>query len=114
MSQRTSPYVDFDIDNIEPVGYCDRTGFLCMRKDLVKQYEYSGQNLVWLGIWVHKDFLDKPNPSLKPTILKPDPVAVKDPRPGWAEPGFNPTVPNIYPLQIVNVENEFGEEEELK
>jgi hypothetical protein len=63
-------------------AFCDRTGFVCKRSDLRKQMRYAGTELVWTGLWVHKDFLDIPNPSMKTIILPPDPVPVEEPRHG--------------------------------
>jgi hypothetical protein len=53
-----------------------------MRHDLVKQYQYHGQSLVWTGFWVHKNYVDKPSPWMKTIILKADPVPVREPKPG--------------------------------
>jgi hypothetical protein len=63
-------------------AFCDRTGFVCKRSDLRKQMKWQGTDLVWTGLWVHKDFLDIPNPSMRTIILPPDPVPVSEPRHG--------------------------------
>jgi hypothetical protein len=74
-------HVRIDPNNPEAVGMCDRSGFLYMRKDLVKQMEWRGNDLVWTGFFVGRDQLDVPNQQSRTPILKPDPVPVKDPRP---------------------------------
>ena len=74
-------HVHIDPEAPEALGICDYTGFVHMRKDLVRQMEWRGNRLVWTGYYVGKDYLDKPNPQLKTPILPPDPVPVKDPRP---------------------------------
>lgn len=69
-----------DPSHPEALGICDYTGFVHFRKDLIRQMEWRGNRLVWTGFLVGRDYLDKPNPQLKPPILKPDPVPVRDPR----------------------------------
>lgn len=49
-------------------------------QDLVWQFDYRGQNLTNLKIRVCKTCLDKPADQLRPVILPPDPVPVRDPR----------------------------------
>ncbi len=79
-------YVDIDSDNPQTVGVCDRTGFVFNHKDLVKQMQWSGNSIVWTGLWVGKPFLDVLNEQNRPPITKVDPEVVKDPKPPKAAP----------------------------
>lgn len=64
-----------------PWAYCDRSGFRGNRKDMVQQLEYNSDGKYWVGLWVHKNYLRKPNPQgLKPNI-KGDPYPVDIPLP---------------------------------
>lgn len=74
-------HVSISFDSPEALGICDYTGFVHLRKDLIRQMEWRGNRLVWTGYYVGRDYLDIPNPQLKPPILPPDPVPVLDPRP---------------------------------
>lgn len=76
-----SKYVDIDINNPGALGECDISGFTFNRKDLVKQKEWRGNNLVWTGLMVGRPYLDKPNEQNRPPLVKSDPFAVNDPRP---------------------------------
>ena len=69
-----------DPDNPISAAVCDATGFVTSRSDLVKQYQYRGNQLVWTGFLVDKHFVDVPNPQLMNPVLPPDPVPVKQPR----------------------------------
>lgn len=62
-------------------GVCDLTGMLVNYNDLVKQYEYAGSGLVWRGLWVYKEFADKPNPQFLYPKIKSDPYPLLHPRP---------------------------------
>lgn len=68
-------------NSLEPVGVCDYSGFLFSKSDLVKQYEYRGNDLVWTGAMVGRPFLDVPNQQNRPPQIKGDPKVVRDPRP---------------------------------
>jgi hypothetical protein len=68
-------------DVIEPIGTCDYSGFPFSRSDLVKQYEWRGNQLVWTGAIVGRPFLDMPNEQNRPPQIKGDPKAVQNPRP---------------------------------
>lgn len=76
-------HVHIDPDAPEALGICDYTGFVHMRKDLIRQMEWRGNRLLWTGYYVGKSYLDKPNPQLMSPVLPPDPVPVKDPRPSY-------------------------------
>ena len=57
-------------DNPVPVGRCGKTGFMVPVTELVKQYEYAGNSLVWTGQYVWNKFADKPNPQkMAPKIV---------------------------------------------
>lgn len=74
-------HVRINPENPTALGICDYTGFIFNRDDLVRQMEWRGNALVWTGYYVGRPYADIPNPQLKPPILPPDPVPVKDPRP---------------------------------
>lgn len=74
-------FVHINPSNPDAVARCDRSGQLCNYNDLVKQYDYRGNGLVWTGLYVNKYFLDKPNPQGMNPILKRDPVPLEHPRP---------------------------------
>lgn len=76
----------------EFVSVSDISGFFYNCKDMVKQMEYRGNNLVWTGLMVGKDEVDEPQPQNKPFKAKkeinfpenyrPMPyVEIKDPNP---------------------------------
>lgn len=71
---------------MEPVGVCDRTGFWFNKSDLVKEYIWSGDELIWNGLLVGRPFLDKPNQQMRTPVTKDDPKPVENPRPAPYEP----------------------------
>lgn len=77
---RKNKYVNIDMNNLDVVGVCDRSGFYFNRKDLVKQMEWMGESLQWNGMLVGKPFLDEPNEQGRTIRLPADPYPVKDPR----------------------------------
>lgn len=79
-------HVTIDPSNPKALGICDYTGFVHLRKDLVKQMQWAGDSLVWTGLYVGKDYLDVPSPQLRTPHLPPDPVPVLDARPPQADP----------------------------
>jgi hypothetical protein len=58
---------------------CDRSWK--MYEELVKQFEWAGDQKVWTGLWVGRDELDVPNEQLRTPIVKDDPKPVPNPRP---------------------------------
>ena len=74
-------WVNIRPNNPDAVARCDRSGQLCNHADLVKQFDFRGDGLVWTGLWVNKYFLDVPNPQSLNPVIKPDPVPVDHPRP---------------------------------
>lgn len=75
------------LNNIQPLGQCDFTQYLCNHKDLRWYMEYNSTGLYNTGLLVHKDFLFKPNPSNLLPQLHTDPTPVKNARPCWYFPG---------------------------
>jgi hypothetical protein len=73
-------HVSVDSQAPEALGMCDYTQFVHERKDLVRQMEYRGDDLVWTGLYVGRQYLDVPNDQLRPPIVAPDPVPVPEPR----------------------------------
>lgn len=90
-------HVLIDQNAPEAVGICDKSGFVFLKKDLVKQMEWRGNALVWTGFLVGRPYLDTPNEQLRPPILPPDPVPVELPRlpQGSTETFSNNTLPII-------------------
>jgi hypothetical protein len=74
-------YIDVDMDFPDAFGFCDRTGFPTNRADLVKQYQYSGNQLIWTGLYVNEKFMDEPNTALQIYLNLSDPTPVLDARP---------------------------------
>ena len=68
----------------EPWGFCDRCNLLYPLHELVFQLDYRGNNLQNLQIRVcTRTCLDIPQDQLRPIIIGPDPVPLRDPRPGF-------------------------------
>lgn len=64
-----------DVNDYSPLAQCDISSLPVKYTDLRKQMIWAGGDLVWNGLWGHKDFIDDPNP-----FWNPMPV-FKDPRP---------------------------------
>jgi len=73
-------HVNIDEDAPQALGICDYTGFVHKRSDLVRQMEWRGNAIVWTGFYVGRWYADKPNEQLRPPILPPDPVPIREPR----------------------------------
>ncbi len=69
-------YVVIDPKNPAALGQCDDTDFTFNHKDLVKQMEWRGDNLVWTGLLVGKPYLDVPQEQNRPPLVKADPRPV--------------------------------------
>lgn len=67
----------------EPPGICDRCGCKWLHKELSFQFEWRGDQLTNIGLFVCPICLDEPFIFNRPIILPPDPVPIDDPRPGW-------------------------------
>ncbi len=61
---------------VEPMGYCQKSGFLVPRKELVREMKYVGQRLLPTGRMVWKRFADPPHrqSGFLPQYLDPEPV----------------------------------------
>jgi hypothetical protein len=77
---KKTKYVTVDPENPNAFAVCDRSGFYFNHKDLHKQMEWRGNNLVWTGLLVGTPFLDIPNEQNRPPPIKADPIPVKNPR----------------------------------
>lgn len=62
---------------------CDRCGYRWMHSDLKFQYDYRGNVLQNLKLLVCPRCYDDPQDQLRPIIVPPDPIPIKDPRPGF-------------------------------
>lgn len=62
-------------------GVCDRCGFTYNHAELQFQYEYRGNDFVNLNILVCPPCLDIPVEFLRPIVLGPDPIPIRNPRP---------------------------------
>lgn len=82
-----SKWLNIDFNNPQAQAVCDYSGVICMHKDLRPQMEYAGDGLIFTGYYVHKDFLDKPNPQKLEPKTYFDPIPVPNPRPPHTESG---------------------------
>ncbi len=91
-------------DVIEPIGTCDYSGFPFSRSDLVKQYEWRGNQLVWTGAIVGRPFVDEPNEQNRPPQIKGDPKALQNPRPFGIETPQGPeAIGNSSPIILEDI-----------
>ena len=91
-----SKYVTIDPKNPNALGVCDESGFDFNHKDLVKQMQWRGNQLIWTGLMVGKPYLDVPSQQDRPPIVRDDPKPVKDPRlpASYTDPNSNNVLPN--------------------
>jgi len=70
------------IDPQRPSAFaiCDRCGFQYNHCDLVWDTQYMGRFIKRTGFLVCEACNDRPNPTLRPVVLPPDPVPVLNPR----------------------------------
>lgn len=61
---------------------CDRCGFLYLHEDLAWQREWAGTRLINTNFLVCDTCMDVPNQTLRTIRLRPDPLPIRDPRPG--------------------------------
>jgi len=84
-------------------GQCDTSTEIFNHKDLIYQKEWMGNQLRWTGSLVGKPFVDKPNPQLRPPLVKGDPKAVKDPRPAFYLTNSPPAPPlSVWAQQMLD------------
>jgi len=75
-----SKYVVIDPKKPAALGECDDSGFTFNHKNLVKQMEWRGDNLVWTGFLRGKPYLDVPQEQNRPPLVKADPRPITNPR----------------------------------
>lgn len=99
-------HVTINPKNPNGLGECDESGFTFNHKDLVKQMEWRGDNLVWTGLMVGKPYLDVPNEQNRPPLVKTDPRPVINPRvpESYTDPDSNLVLPyNQLSLKLRNI-----------
>jgi len=87
-------------DRPRALGLCDRSGMFFRHEDLRKQMAFRGNDLVWTGLMVYKDYLDIPNAQGLTPILNPNLIPCENPRPNtqynngewWPNPETTPLV----------------------
>ena len=89
----------------EPIGYCDRCNRRVYLSNLVWQFDWTGANLTnrFLRVCtgVPNPCLDVPNEQARTIWVGPDPVPLRDPRPGYIQSQEAATgVPPIPPYVI--------------
>lgn len=87
----------------EPYGICDRCSFRYHHSHLRWQFDWRGNALINLQILVCRECEDEPQENgRRPVILPPDPVPVKDPRPGFYAQQMGPPPPVQSVQQLVD------------
>lgn len=79
-----------DPSNPRAFACCDRCQIWFNHADLRYQHDYRGRNLRNLRLLVCENCYDQPQPQLRPRIIPPDPLPIKDPRPER----YNPQLTN--------------------
>jgi hypothetical protein len=105
VSRWKSKFVTIDYDNSDSLGVCDRTGFTFNTKDLCRQMEWRGDNLVWTGLMVGRPYLDIPNEQNRPPLVKNDPRPINDARPPTPYPDPEYPVIGTYDQTVESLEN---------
>ena len=92
MSFLQSRYAYADISRPDEWYFCDRCNFRKMKKEANFQFDWRGSKMANLRLLVCPVCLDDPQPQLRTILIGPDPVPVKDARPGFqaTEQGFTP------------------------
>jgi len=96
IQQSTRAYAD--IRRPKPWAFCDRCNFRYFHHDLSWQYDWRGPKLSNLRILVCKTCLDEPYEFNRPIVIGPDPMPVKDPRPGYLAQQGGPAPPPFFPF----------------
>ncbi len=97
-SSRTST----NVRRVREIGYCDRCNCRRYLDELPWQFDWRGNALQNLRIRVCYDTcLDVPQEQRRPIVISPDPVPIRDARPGWAATqmqgnGIGPYTPAVY------------------
>lgn len=70
------------VDPQRPAAFaiCDRCGFMYNHRELVWDTQYMGRFIKRTGFLVCESCNDRPNPTLRPIKLPPDPVPILNPR----------------------------------
>lgn len=63
------------------ISFSDRSEMAYNYGDLVKEYEWRGNNLVWNGLMVGYDEADIPNPNVRPFQYKKEGILPPNARP---------------------------------
>ena len=82
MANRPHGRARVDPHRPEAFAHCDKCYDLLNHVDLQWQFAYAGPVLVNTGLLVCDTCLDIPNPQNKLLVLPPDPVPIRNPRPG--------------------------------
>lgn len=82
----------------EPIAYCDRCNHRWLHKELAWQFDWRGPKLANLRILVCPTCYDQPYEFNRPIVIGPDPVPVKDPRPGYLAQQAGPQPPPFFPF----------------
>lgn len=85
-----------------PIGYCDRCNHRWLHSELSWQYDYRGPKLANLRILVCPTCIDEFYHFNRPILIGPDPVPVKDPRPGYLRQQAGPPPPPFFPFAPFN------------
>ena len=67
------------------ISFCDQTEMAYNYSDLVKQYEWRGNQLTWTGFMVGYDVVDVPNQNVRPFQYKKEGVPPPNIRPPQPE-----------------------------
>jgi|SRR6185312_9084041 hypothetical protein len=98
-----------DMQRPEAWGCCDRCGFRYLHRELNWQFDWRGNQLQNLRILVCRPCTDLPQEQLRPIIIGPDPVPIRDPRPGYAATQMQGGSPLIPPAINGFITDDFGE-----
>jgi hypothetical protein len=79
--KNSGKYWRIDLKKPYPLAMCDHSLKVVPHHELVKQYEWRGNQLVWTGLMVHYTEVDTPNPGLRPPKPGRDMKPIKNPRP---------------------------------
>lgn len=103
MASAHSPYAPTNIFHPEPVGFCDRCGFLYPLARLVDQRQWAGPTTVGLGIRVcTRTCLDELQENgFRTIVIGPDPVPLRDARPGTMFGNQKPQAPQFILEDVV-------------
>ena len=85
----------------QPVGFCDRCNSKNYLGDLQWQFIWAGPAEANIRLLVCRECWDVPNEQHRVIVIGPDPVPLKDPRPGFTQTEENAAgVPPIPPYVL--------------